>query len=351
MLNNLFSKFSRQTSHESRKFDLPDTPQDEQHTVVAHQTDNPVPDINPFVVKPFLSSRTYALLITALFFLSGAAAVWYWNEAGNMRQKSQAEQAVLLDSLDGIKTTLHNRLDSLETLWVSLSANNDSLSQQLGEATNLIAEKEAAIQDIRSQNAREEKSLRAQIERLQSIQTRYETIITLLTNQNDALKAENAWLRGTADSMVVQLSDLSNRLSSQIRQTQLAEFKATAFRVEPSRKNDRLTSRAKKTRNISIVFDLNNVPEPYRNMKTLYLSITDEQGVPIASKNPQQVTINGQKGIVQVIAQQTQAVMIRQNQRVEFYYDLEDRLKKGVYTAAVYTESGLLGAASFKLNR
>lgn len=351
MLNNLFSKFSRQTSHENRKFDLPDTPQDQQRTIVAHQTDDPPPHINPFIVKPFLSSRTYALLITALFFLSGAAAVWYWSEAGAIRKKTEAERGMLLDSLDGVKNNLQNRLDSLETLWVSLSADNDTLSQQLDEATNLLAEKEQVIADIRKQNEREEQSLRAQIARLQSIQTRYETIISVLTNQNDALKAENALLRGAADSMVVQLADLNNRLSNQIRQTQLAEFKATAFRVEPSRKNERLTSRAKKTRSISIIFDLNNVPEPYRTMKTLYLSITDEQGVPIASKNPQQVTINGQKGVVQVIAQQTQAVMIRQNQRVEFYYDLEDRLKKGVYTAAVYTENGLLGAASFKLNR
>jgi hypothetical protein len=40
---------------------------------------------------------------------------------------------------------------------------------------------------------------------------------------------------------------------------------------------------------------------------------------------------------------------IVENQRLTFNYELEDKLKSGYYRVAVYTDIGLLGASSFRL--
>lgn len=46
----------------------------------------------------------------------------------------------------------------------------------------------------------------------------------------------------------MEISDLGLKLEAQIKQTLSAQFKATAFRLEMERRNDKPTIRAKRTR-------------------------------------------------------------------------------------------------------
>jgi hypothetical protein len=248
-----------------------------------------------------------------------------------------------------IKAGLESHLDQLQASFTDLSAENDTLAQRLAISTNIVAEKEAAIQEIKSQNVREETALRAQVQRLQTITDRYETVIAVLNRKNAALTAENAQLRSTTDSLFMEISDLGLKLEAQIRQTLSAQFKATAFRLEMERRNDKPTIRAKRTRELKVSFELNRVPFSYQGNQQLYLAITDDKGRPIASANPIQASIKTDKGSVAIIAQATQLQNIIDNQRIQLSYKLEDRLKRGTYIVSVYSDNGLLGVASFRL--
>jgi hypothetical protein len=52
---------------------------------------------------------------------------------------------------------------------------------------------------------------------------------------------------------------------------------------------------------------------------------------------------------VAIEAQASQLQNVIDNQRVEMLYKLEERLKKGSYVVAVYSDKGPLGVASFRL--
>ncbi|MBV6441124.1 MAG: hypothetical protein EPGJADBJ_02803 [Saprospiraceae bacterium] len=356
MFSSLFRKFSQESSPEhQRKLDLPEVDPD-QHTEIAHLRKKNERDesigVQPFKRPYLLSARTYALLVTALLLLSAGLGIWSWTRLKNLQNIRQAENEAheaVLDSLVTVKNDLESNLSSLGTTFAELSVTNDSLAQSLNEATNLLAEKEEVIREIQAENAREEKALRAQVQRLQTLKDRYETVIAILNNQNAELRAENARLRGTADSLTWQVSDLARKLEAQIRQTQSAQFKASSFRVEMERRNDKLTVRARKTREIKVSFELNDVPPSYQGNQQIYLAITDDKGIPVPSKNPIRATIRTPKGNVEIIAQQTQLQNVIRNQRIELNYKLDDRLKGGTYVAAVYSEKGLLGVTSFRL--
>ncbi|MDX1667003.1 MAG: hypothetical protein R3350_07230 [Saprospiraceae bacterium] len=139
-------------------------------------------------------------------------------------------------------------------------------------------------------------------------------------------------------------------MEEEVNRLTLANFKASAFQVELERKNDKVTSKARRARRIIITFDLTNVPEEYQGVRPLYLVINDEKATPIVSTEDAintEVMINGE--VVDLVAAEAKEVDIAENQRLAFTHDLSDKLEPGYYRAAVYTDIGLLGAASFRL--
>ncbi len=336
------------------ELNLPDVDKDIHSEVVRPL--NPAEQSEEIIIPPpkapLLSAENIALISVILLILFAGLTVWSWNRLSSLqslRQTETQQHEYVLDSLLQVKAGLENNLNQLELQFSDLRMDNDSLAQELAGAVNIIAEKETAIREIQVQNVREESALRAQVQRLQTLKDRYETIIAVLNQRNAALTAENQYLRGATDSLSLQVSELGRQLEAQIRQTLSAQYKATTFRVEVERRNDKLTVRAKRTRGLRVSFDLRNVPPPYQGNQQIYLVITDDKGLPIASKNPVQKTIQTDKGNVSIVAQATQAQYIIDNQRIELNYELEERLKKGTYVVSVYSDKGLLGVASFRL--
>jgi len=351
MLGSFFRKPKPQSHLE---LDLPDVDKDERSEIARLQPklEAEAGIVVPPPEKPLLTAENIALLAILLLLVTGALGIWSWtryNHLSELRQAEAVQHEVVLDSLSQVKVDLESNLDRLEKAFSDLSSENDTLAQRLAFTTNIVAEKDAAIQEIKSQNIREEKALREQVQKLQRIKDRYETIIAVLDRKNAVLTEENQRLRGMTDSLFMEISDLGRKLENQIRQTLSARYKATGFRLEMERRNDKPTIRAKRTRELKVFFELNRVPPDFQGNQQLYMVITNDRGVPISSPNPIEASVDTDRGPMAIVAQMTQTQNVIDNQRVELSYKLEDRLKKGTYIVSVYSEKGLLGVASFRL--
>ena len=262
-----------------------------------------------------------------------------------------------VESLEAEKTNLERSLDSLSAAYGTLRTENEDLRGKEASTAALIAQKDAALQKIKSQNKREVSELRTQLEELRQLKIEYETLITAVQTENEQLKKENERLLGENKELQSentnlegQVGDLAKKLEEQIRKTQSAKFKATSFRVEIGRRNDKQTVRAKKAREIHVSFDLVDVPEKYQGDQHLYLSITNEKGQAVGGDKAINTTVEAPSGTIQIQAQQVKAVSLRETQRLSFDYKLDERLKSGNYVVAIYCNVGLLGASSFRLN-
>ncbi|MCY7328045.1 MAG: hypothetical protein LH618_05825, partial [Saprospiraceae bacterium] len=60
--------------------------------------------------------------------------------------------------------------------------------------------------------------------------------------------------------------------------------------------------------------------------------------------------VYAQTGPIDITAQQIKTVVLTEVQRLSFSYKFDDRLKSGAYVVAIYSDQGLLGAASFRLS-
>lgn len=300
--------------------------------------------------------RTGLIITLILLILSLGATIFFWKKSRDAGMDNN-RLTMSVQSLEAEKATIEQQLDSLSIAYGDLRTENEDLRGKEASSAEIIAKKDAAIRTIRTQNKRELEDLRVQVEELKKLKIEYETLITAIQVENEQLKREiemlkeeNQQLQTENTGLSGQVSDLAQKLEDQIRKTQSAKFKASAFRVELGRRNDKQTVRAKKAREITVSFDLADVPAKYQGDQHLYLAITDDQGKPIASAKPIKTTVEAPSGNIQIEAQQVKAVSLGETQRLSFTYKLDERLKRGNYVAAIYCNVGLLGVSSFKLN-
>ncbi len=294
------------------------------------------------------NSRIYAIIVTLLLLASAAIGWVFWNKSQEY-QKSLRQQEALVDSLTQVKVQLEQELDNLSQDYAALRTENESLQGQIAQSATIIEQKEIVIKQIKSDASREVKALEKQIEDLKKIRAEYETIITLLREENRQLREENQRLTEENTQLQGRVEDIAKQLEEQIRKTQSAQFRATSFRVEVVRRADKLVTKARQARELLISFDLVDVPPVYQGPQKLYLVVTDDKGKPIPAANPIQATVYAPTGPVEIQAQQAKQVVLETTQRMSFSYQLEDRLRAGSYVVAIYCDKGLLGASSFRL--
>lgn len=301
------------------------------------------------------NSRIYGIVVTVLLLLAAGLGFLFWQKSKQYLSENEKIEKERL-SLEKEKLVLATSLDSLSMAYSDIRTENENLRGEITATAAQIAKKESLIREIKVSGAKDIAQLRAQVEDLKRAKIEYETIITTLKGENEQLRnenarlsGENADLKGANTTLSGQVQDLAKKLEEQIQKTQSANFKATSFRVEMERKNDKLTTRAKKAREIFVSFDLADVPEQYQGPQKLYLVITDEKGNPIVSKNPTKATIYAPTGPVEVQAQFVKPVVLEKTQRQSFNYKFDERLKSGNYVVAIYCDKGLLGAAAFRL--
>ncbi len=295
------------------------------------------------------TARAYGVIVTLLLLLSAALGWFFWQKSQTIQSQSQ-QLELMRDSLLQEKFRIEMELDSLANSYAEALTENTYLQGRVSTTAHTVQQKEVLIRQLKSSNTKELKDLRIQIDQLTTLKTEYETIITVLRGENDQLRTENQRLTGENVQLRGEKDRLSKQLEDQVRQTQTAAFKASAFRVELQRKTDKLTSKANKTREITVSFDLVDVPANYQGPTKLYMVITDEQGTPITSDNPVRATVYAPTGPVDISAQEVKQVILQSTQRLSFTHELEDKLKSGNYIVAIYSEKGLLGATSFRLS-
>ena len=292
-----------------------------------------------------------AVILAILLIVAG---IWGFRQ-NNSRKQLEAEKTSLegtVDELEELRAELVADVDSLQQEYYAVTEQNSELEGSLAEAEATIAEKEAAIRNIKSKAASEANSLRAQIQELISIKAALESDIATVQAQNDSLRTVAGILEADLNEARGEneaLSNLNRSIEEEVDRLTLANFKASSFQVDFAKKNEKVTAKARRARNIQISFDLTDVPPKYQGLKTLYLAITDDKGTPITATNPikAQTVANGQK--MDIIAVKAKDVDVKANQRLSFVYDLEEKLDPGYYRVAIYSELGLLGASSVKV--
>ena len=291
-----------------------------------------------------------AVILGVLLLLS---AYWGYNN-NKAREALLAENETLNEEISGLnelKDELELEVDSLEKAYDMLADENETLQGTLEEEKARVARRDRTIRNVRAENAGQINNLRAEISQLLDTKMELEFHINRLAEENDSLRNVTGQLEANlyqARAENANLSNLNQTINTELKRLTLANFKASAFRVEVERK-DKVTTRSRKARRIVVTFDLTNVPDQYQGLRPLYMTISDDKGTPIRADNPIMTKVMVSGSPMDIIAVSAKDVDIIQNQRLSFKHDLAERLSPGYYRVSIYTDIGLLGASSFRL--
>ena len=304
------------------------------------------------------NNRTWGVVAIILALLLAGVGFWGVNLNKDKTALTEANNNLKMElgDMTSLKEDLETEIDSLSMAYDELSVENETLMKAVKDEKARVSRRNTRIKGMEKQaasTANEMTNLRAQIQELMNTKTALQNSIFALTAENDSLKAVTGMLESDlkiAKEENMALNNLNNSIQDEVKRLTLANFKASAFRVEIEKKNNaKVTSKGKRAKRIRVSFDLTEVPEKYHGVRPIYLVITDDKATPVKLDNPikARVSVNGQPQ--DILAAEAKETNIVANQRLEFIHELGSKLSTGFYRVAVYTDIGLLGANSFRL--
>jgi len=293
-------------------------------------------------------TKAYAFGVTALLFLLLLSTGYYWNRSANLKDDN-SQLKIKQDSLMVVKNRLDKDLAELTSQLESSNTQKSLLENNIEQLGSSLAEKDKIINKYKKevQNAN---SLKRQIDELQSQRNQLQSQLDKINDTNQKLLSENSSLK----QQVARLVEENETLKSQPPKTESATIKpllsAGSFRVEVLRKNNKLTVKSRRSRQIEISFD---IPEEIdiNGTQTVFLCIKNQNYIAIKDNDNKEIEVKLKSGkVIRAIAQMTQKVDFNSlPKRVTIKYDVEDKLKAGYYFIDVYTEGTYVGTVQFRL--
>lgn len=305
-----------------------------------------------------MNQRTLGIIALLLLLGLVGALVWGFGQSKEVKelQQQKAETTVELTQMTQLRNQLAEEVKALSAEYESVASDNESLEGQLTTAQQELRRVQRAFDKSVATNANDKKvayEMRKQIEDLIMVRSDLERSIQVVSAQNDSLRSLTTVLRnqlGASQDENRQLTEIKDRMESEIKDLTLKNFRASAFQIDLLRRNgEKVTTKGSRVKKIVVSFDLTSVPEEYQGVRPLYLVISDQTGTPIGGTNtiPVKAIVNGTTTNLSPVL--TKDFNIEESQRLNLIYEVGDKLQSGHYQAKVYTDIGLLGASSFQL--
>ncbi|MVM41615.1 hypothetical protein GO730_34690 [Spirosoma sp. HMF3257] len=294
----------------------------------------------------YKQTNTAAIWLSVLAALLLGSSIYYWNKSGNLiKEKNKTE--LKADSLLSVKFDLERNIkqisNDLNAQLAEATTQNDQLEERVESVQNKLRSKDNLLSKIRHQNATSVSQLNTQIAQLEGVRTALQAELTQAKDQNQQSLADNTNLKNNTTALEGKINALG---------TELAAMKALVtvdnFRVDVRKPNDKLTAKAKKTKNLQISFTLPALWKIDGN-ETICLSISDLKNNPVdGTMRTETIKVGG--SALQIPVHAVKTVDFSNNpQQVTIDYEPARKVEPGFYIVKAYTKDSYLGSTEFGL--
>ncbi len=300
--------------------------------------------------------KVYSAIVTGLFIMAAVSTAYFWKVSSD-REAINTDLSMEKESLLVEKGLLSAQLESLHQTYNDARSENTELKGAISKNEELISEKDSQLKKLKKQSTTDRQTiedLRKEVAAMRDLKLSLEKEVVALKSENETLRMENGQLSAELRSTQRENAELAGRISDLTMVAQNTKLpggvRTSAFRVEVEKRNDKLTVKGKKARELVISFDMMDVPADLQGVQKVYLSVTDNKGTPVTAKSTMPVKVGLDEDVMEVLTHQTKEINITQGQRLAFNYPLDDKLKPGTYRAAIYTQIGWIGSVSFRVS-
>ena len=301
---------------------------------------------------------------TAIFGVLFLAAVVFGGVFYSKYNHSVNHATDLSTELNDTRTSLQGELATLNTQYTGQIAMNDTLSADLqtkvAEVEDLKVRIAKAKSQLKSSQANNEQ-IKSRLAQMEDLKVALEKDIENLKAENSSLAQGNANLNmelaqtkdqvNTLNTQVMSLTSANEKLTSRLKTIAPAGFRADNFTVTSETKSNKITTKGKKIDEITVSFDLNNIPEEYQGNREIYLVLTEFNGNPVAEVPGKDVNLKVGDNSVKVHAADLEKVTLKERQNVKMSFAPTDNLDPGTYNLMVYSDNGYLGSTGFMVSK
>lgn len=304
------------------------------------------------------TSKILNFVLGGLLILAIGGIFYFSNQANQMQDRSVS----LATELEDTRTNLEGELSEVQTSYEVQVAENDSLSVQIQEKVVEVEQLQKKIGSMRRQLASSKANataIKEKLAKLEALKNELESELGGLKEQNEQLAAANFNLtselnssKAEIDNLNTQVADLTDRneaMHNRLMTLAPAGYRADNFRVVMQKKNDKLTSKAKRVDEITVSFNLDHVPAEKQGDGEVYLAITTLGGKPVKAVGGNTVSVPAIDEQIKVDAADIQKVSLKDSQRLDMSFKMKEKLAAGEYNVLVYSNAGYLGSTGFSL--
>jgi cell division protein FtsB len=311
--------------------------------------------------QPENNSWKIAAAVFGVLFL---AAVVFGGVFYSKYNQSSHRAANLGTELETTRTQLQGELSTLNTQYSDQIAVNDTLSADLktkiAEVEDLEVRIAKARKDLKTSQSNNV-AIKARLDQMEELKIALEKDIENLKTENSTLAQGNAELNAelittkdqvnTLNQQVMSLTTANEKLTGRLKTVAPAGFRADNFTVTSETKNDKLTTKGKKIDEITVSFDLNNIPEEFQGNREIYLVLTEFNGNQVEEVPGKDVNLQFGDQPVKVHAADLEKINLKSRQSMKMSFAPTDDLTPGTYNLMVYADNGYLGSTGFLVSK
>ncbi|MEO5907304.1 MAG: hypothetical protein ABIQ11_11295 [Saprospiraceae bacterium] len=300
------------------------------------------------------------IILGVLFIGAVAFGAMYYNRHSDASMKATD----LSSQLDDTRTQLEGELTTLNGAYDDQIKVNDTLSVSLqtkiAEVEDLQVRIASAKKELKSSQAFNSK-IKARLDQMESLKTALEADIVSLRDANVTLTSSNQQLNteltsskeeiGNLNTKVMALTASNDKLGNRLKVLAPAGFRADNITVTSADRKDNPTTKGRRIDEITVTFDLNNIPEELQGSRELYLVLTEFNGNPVAVVPGKDVNLTFGNEAVHVRAADLEKINLTNRQSVTMSFEPTDDLVPGTYNVMVYADNGYLGSTGFKVSK
>lgn len=320
-------------------------------------------DINNQIENPndrVVGWKVASIILGVLLIGAIAFGAMYYNRHNDASMRATD----LSTQLDNTRTQLEGELATLNSSFDDQIKINDTLSVDLQEKVKEVEDLQGRIaeakKELKSSQANASQ-IRKRLEQMEQLKVALEADIVSLRDANVTLTTSNQVLNaeltaskeeiGNLNTKVMSLTTANEKLTGRLRTLAPAGFRADNFTVVSEDRKDNPTTKGKRIDEITVNFDLNNIPEEFQGNREIYLVLTEFNGNPVSVVPGKDVNLTFGTEAVNVRAADIEKVNLSNRQSVTMSFEPTDDLVPGTYNLMVYADNGYLGSTGFRVSK
>lgn len=305
--------------------------------------------------------KTISYVLGFLLLIMTVVAIILGMRSVDFRSQTTALTSEVED-LNTTKGDLETELVDLETQYDTKIEENEGLKMTIEERVEEINNLQSKIRRVKSQlNDSKENTaqMEARLNQLEELKAALQNDVTNLKGENANLAAARAELSESLvareaviqnlEGKMVALNEKNTKIQNHLYKIAPAGYRAGNFSIDAEKRNDKLTAKARKAKEIKVNFDLPNVPKNKQGKTELYLVVTDVMGNAVKEIKTSPISVPSANENLKVEAADMQEINLEENQSLTLSFKPEDKMNAGDYNLMVYSSHGYLGATALSL--